>query len=76
MLTEQEAQNIKRRLSGQLLSQPGICGVGVEKDDAGHYVIAIHLDTDDPLVSGRLPTQVENCPIKLIHSGPFHKFKN
>ena len=73
MRTEQEVREIKRRHSPQLLRQPGVCGVGVEKDDAGRYVIAIHLDTNDPAVSRTLPTQLDGCPVKLIRSGPFSR---
>ena len=73
MQSEQEARDIKRKHSAQLLGQPGVCGVGVERDDAGRYVITIHLKTNDPNVSGRLPTEIDGCPVKLVHSGPFHK---
>ncbi len=73
MATEEEARAIKRRHSPQLLQQPGVCGVGVEKDEAGNYVIAIHLDTDDPAVRARLPEQIEGHPVKFIRSGPFRK---
>ena len=33
MATEEEARAVKRRHSPQLLRQPGVCGVGVEKDE-------------------------------------------
>jgi hypothetical protein len=48
MLTEQEAHDVKRRHSAELLSKPGVSGVGVEKDEDGNFVIAIHLDADHP----------------------------
>jgi hypothetical protein len=74
MSSEEEARAVKRRHSPQLLHQPGVCGVGVEKDEAGNYVIAIHLDTDDPAVRARLPQQIEGYPVKPVLSGPFRKF--
>ena len=73
MKTEQEVRQIKRRHSAQLLALPGVCGVGVEKADNGEYVIALHLETTDPAISAALPTRIEDCPVKLLHSGPFHK---
>jgi len=76
MATEEEARAIKSRHSPQLLRQPGVCGVGVEKDEAGNFVIAIHLDTDDPEVRARLPQHLEGLRVKAIHSGPFRKFSH
>jgi hypothetical protein len=73
MASEQEAREIKRRHSAALLSQPGVYGGGVEKDDGDGYVITIHLGADAPPASGRLPTQIEGVPVKFIDSGPFYK---
>jgi len=73
MRTEEEAREIKRRHSPILLREPGVCGVGAEKDERGEYCIALHLDTDDAEVLERLPTEIEGYPVKLIHSGPFRK---
>ncbi len=74
MPSEDEVRELKRRHSAHLLSQPGVCGVGVGKDDKGHYVLTVHLDTDDPEVRQRLPSTLEGHPIKFVHSGPFRKF--
>jgi hypothetical protein len=60
MLTEQEAHDAKRRHSAELLSKPGVSGVGVEKDEDGKFVIAVHLDAD-----------IEGFPVKFVSSGPF-----
>jgi hypothetical protein len=76
MRSEDEVRAIKRRHSAELLSQPGVCGVGVEKDGTGQYVLAIHLASKDAALSSRLPTQIEGCPVKLIHSGPFRKLQS
>jgi hypothetical protein len=73
MQSEQEVRDIKKRHSAALLGKRGVSGVGVEKDDAGRYVLAIHLGTNDPSVSTSLPTQIEGCPVKLVYSGPFRK---
>jgi hypothetical protein len=73
MQSEQQARDIKRRHSAELLGQPGVCGVGVERDAAGRYVIAVHLKSNDPKLSSRFPAEIEGYPVKLVHSGPFHK---
>lgn len=73
MATEEEMREIKRRHAADLLRQPGVCGVGVEKDETGEFVIAIHLDTDDPRVQAALPNQIEGHSVRFIRSGPFRK---
>lgn len=74
MAREEEIREVKRRHSAELLKRRGVCGVGVEKGESGEYVIALHLDTDDPEVKAQLPTEIEGHPVKLIRSGPFRKF--
>jgi hypothetical protein len=76
MASEEEVRKIKRRHAPQLLSQPGVCGVGVEKDEHGEYVLVIHLDTHDPEARKRLPKQIEGHPVKFIQSGPFRKLSS
>ena len=73
MASEEEVRQIKRRHASQLLTQPGVCGVGVEKDEAGQFVLAVHLETDDPKVREGLPSQIEGQPVKYVKSGPFRK---
>jgi hypothetical protein len=73
MASEQEALDIKRRHSAQLLGQPGVCGVGVEKDADGEFVLAIHLDATRPSTGASLPDSIEGCRVKQILSGPFIK---
>jgi hypothetical protein len=72
-MTMQELKEIKRRHSAKLLGMPGVCGVGIEEDDAGKPVLTVHLDTDDPAVKAALPKVVEGQRVKFIHSGPFQK---
>jgi hypothetical protein len=74
MATEKEISDLKRRHSLRLLNQAGVSGVGVEKDEAGGYFLAIHLNTDDPRILSQLPKEIEGHPIKFLHSGPFRKF--
>jgi hypothetical protein len=71
--TEQEIRDVKHRLSARLLSQPGVSGVGIEKDDAGEYVLAIHLDSEDPEAGKELAAELEGVPVKYVRSGPFRK---
>jgi hypothetical protein len=74
MATEKEIRDLKQRHSLRLLNQPGVCGVGVEKDETGGYVLAIHLNTDDPQILSQLPKEIEGHPLKFLRSGPFRKF--
>jgi hypothetical protein len=70
MLNQDEVREVKRRHSAELLRQPGVSGVGVEKDEAGNYVLTIHVVADDGAES-RLPAAIEGCPVKIVRSGPF-----
>ena len=74
MATEEEVREVKRRHSAELLGRPGVSGVGVEKGESGDFVIALHLNTDDPKVRAQLPTEIEGHPVKFVVSGPFRKF--
>lgn len=73
MSTEQEAQDVKGRHSNELLSKPGVSGVGVEKDEDGQFVIVLYLDSDDPAVQKPLPKDIEGFPVKFVFSGPFRQ---
>jgi hypothetical protein len=69
--TEEELKQVKRRYSAQLLQMPGVCGVGVEKDDRGEYVLAIHVNADQPEVTQNLPEALDGHRVKVVRSGPF-----
>lgn len=74
MASEQKLKELKRRYSLQLLNQKGVCGVGVEKDEAGKAVLAIHLDNSsaDDL---DLPKEFEDYPVRYVRQdGGFRKF--
>jgi len=73
MPSEQEVAEIKRRHSARLLQQPGVCGVGVEKDQAGNFYLAVHLDSSNAATTATLPDSIEGAPLKVIRSGPFTK---
>ena len=74
MSTEEEVRQIKQRHAPELLKQRGVSGVGIEKDDAGDFVLVVYLETDDPQVRAQLPQELEGHPVKYIQSGPFRKF--
>ena len=48
-------------------------GVGIEKDDKGEYVLAVHLDDENPEMGEELPVEIDGVPVKYIRSGPFRK---
>jgi hypothetical protein len=73
MASEEEVRELKRRHAPELLKQAGVSGVGVERDDAGDYFLAVHLDTDDPAVRSELPDQIEGHRVQYLRSGPFQK---
>lgn len=74
MATQSEIDKVKERHSERLMNMPGVVGVGVERDESGQFVLALHVETDDPHVLGGLPRQVEGYPVKIIGSGPYEKF--
>ena len=48
-------------------------GVGIEKD-AGEYVLAVHLESDNAEVEKDLPDKIDGVQVKYVRSGPFRKF--
>jgi hypothetical protein len=50
---------------------PGVCGVGIERDDHGDYVLAIHVDANRAEAVASLPPTLEGYPLKIVRSGPF-----
>ena len=73
MISEQKAREIKARHSAELLQKPGICGVGVEKDESGNFILAVHFDANQPKVAADFPDHIEGCQVKRCFSGPFSK---
>lgn len=71
MASEQEVKEIKRRVSAQLLREPGVCGVGVEQDKDGNFVLVVHIDATRLDAAASVPDFIEGCPVKRIASGPF-----
>ena len=76
MATEEEVSRVKEQHSFRLLQMPEVSGVGVEKDESGGYVLTIHLNADAPALRDRLSAEINEVPIKFIHSGPFRPLKN
>lgn len=74
MVSETKAMQVKQRYSAQLLSQPGITGVGIEKGDDGEFVLAIHVDGSNPDIASQLPKQLDGLPVKIVKSGPYRAF--
>jgi hypothetical protein len=74
MATEQQIVALKKQLSRQLLTHPGVNGVGVESDGAGNYFLAIHVDNLDRPIVKQPPPLLTSQPFKFVSSGPFVKF--
>jgi hypothetical protein len=73
MPTEEEVSALKRRHSAWFLSQPEVSGIGVEQDEKGNFVLAVHLNTAEAKARERLPDSLEGHRVKYIASGPFRK---
>jgi hypothetical protein len=73
MATIEELKSVKRRISADLLRQPGVCGVDIEIGPKGDGVLTVHLETDDPRIRSGLPEEIEGHLIKYVQSGPFEK---
>jgi hypothetical protein len=73
MASEQQVKEIKRKHSAWMLQQPGVCGVGVERDEGGEFVLAVHLDPSLANAGVTIPDSIEGCPVRRVSSGPFTK---
>ncbi len=71
MATEEQISDLKRRHAAQLMARPEVIGVGVERDDAEGYVLAVHLTSDNPALLATLPVEIEGHPIRYTGSGPY-----
>jgi hypothetical protein len=74
MPTEDEVKQVKRKYSADLLKEPGVCGVGVEKNENGEYILAVHLDSAVPNAGTTIPDSLDGSPIRKDFGGPFTKF--
>ena len=64
-------REVKSRHSRDLLSRPGVSGVGVELDDQGRPGLVVHLDSDQPDAREGLPDKLEGHTIRYLVTGPF-----
>lgn len=71
MTTEEEIHDLKRRHAPLLMARPEVTGVGVERDEAGSYVLAVHLTSDDPALLATMPREIEGHPIRYTGSGTY-----
>jgi hypothetical protein len=76
MATEDEIRALKRQHSAGLLSRPGVAGVGIERDEAGGYFLAVHLTSNDPALRKDLPQELDGHPVKYRVSGPIRKLSS
>ena len=72
MADEAALRDIKRRHSAQLRALPGVCGVGIEKDESGTLLLAVHVDASIAGAVDRVPRELEGVPVKIVPSGPFN----
>ena len=72
-MTQEAASQVKRRHADRLMSLPGVIGVGVEKEEHGGFVLVVHLNPCEPGAEPSIPNEIDDCPVKLVRSGPFRK---
>jgi hypothetical protein len=74
MRSDEGASAVKRAHSMELLSRPGVVGVGVEHDADGAPIVVIHVDSDDPQVRAGLPDSIDEYPVRVVvQPGGFRK---
>ena len=73
-ITASEANAIKRRHSGTLLSLPGVHGVGLHEDEAGNQSLVVLVDAGADL--SKLPADIEGLPVTTETTGPFTPLQN
>jgi hypothetical protein len=66
-----ELRALKQKHARELMSRPGVSGVGVEKDSAGKLRLTVHLDANHPEIRDDLPDELEGHAIHYLWSGPF-----
>lgn len=69
MSTERQIKALKKRHAKDLLAHPSVSGVGVERDEDGQYVLAVHIseDADD------LPAELDGHRLTYIRGDRFEK---
>ena len=65
------AREVKQRHDRDLMSTPGVEGVGVSLDDEGNPVIDVFVRTLDPGVRERIPAELEGVPVRVVETGRF-----
>jgi hypothetical protein len=71
MTDEETIREVKRRHSPDLMRRPGVCGVGVERDEHGRPALTVHLESDDPELRRDLPDAIEGYEVRYQVTGPF-----
>jgi hypothetical protein len=74
MAYEHQIREVKSRHSAELLSMPGVCGVGVAKEKSGDLVTTRYVDTEDPEREALLPKHTKTVPVEIVHNDLFRKF--
>jgi len=71
MATQEQIRAIKDKYGEDLFRRRGVCGVGIEKDANGEFVLVVHLN--DPAAQKEMPAQLDGQAVRYIASGPFRK---
>ena len=74
MAYEHQIREVRSRHSAELLSMPGVSGVGVAKEKSGDLVTTLYVDTEHPEREALLPKLAKGVPVEIVHSDLFRKF--
>jgi hypothetical protein len=66
---EKSVKNIKTRHESQPMAMPGVVSVGIGKDEVGHPVIVIGIESESHLNMLTLPRELEGIPVKVQVTG-------
>ena len=75
MATFEQAKQVKRKYSEQLLQCDGVCGLDVQLEKSGEAAINVHVDRNHVSVQKTLPKELDGVPVKCLMTGPFRKQK-
>jgi hypothetical protein len=71
-MTDEQANEIKRRHRDRLLKIAGVQGIGIQQDQSGAHCLVVMTDhTVDP---SAVPAEVEGLPVSIEQTGHFRAF--
>jgi hypothetical protein len=73
MVSKEKATEVKDKHSSEVLSRPGVWGIGVEKQPNGEWFIKISVDQQGWKHRGHFSKELEGVPVVVANTGSFQK---